>query len=457
MELPISPLRGESHTPEGPAGINLADRLREFDREGDLVPDMAELWDLLKDHITDISRAFWEHYSRSPATVGQIDPDNLQAMVEGSAFYLAALIRDPTGADWVELARQNVVATYVSGTPLCAVLGANTACQRKINEILFSKLQDDPARYARLIGTMMRMVLLEAEVMVSAIVQYTAERNAEARQVQAASFQEHIAHTVEAASAESRTVRIQAVEVASTTRGMLDQAAEVAVAAEQSAQAMKEAAQTASGLIQAIGEARTEVEASAQVANRASVQAGRAVEVTASLSQNAKAIESILRLIRDIAGQTNLLALNATIEAARAGEAGRGFAVVAQEVKALAAQTASATDDIAAQIEAIQAATQLTLEANGSIQSTVAEVVHSADRIRRAMDAQSHTVTHITAAVDETALAAGSMSSTIALIRSHADKVTKEVEAVETRVQKVDDRLSDLKQSTAEFAARIAS
>ena len=69
-----------------------------------------------------------------------------------------------------------------------------------------------------------------------------------------------------------------------------------------------------------------------------------------------------MKLINDIAGQTNLLALNATIEAARAGEAGKGFAVVASEVKALANQTAKATEEIAAQIAAIQSATQGTVD-----------------------------------------------------------------------------------------------
>src|SRR3546814_10835779 len=78
---------------------------------------------------------------------------------------------------------------------------------------------------------------------------------------------------------------------------------------------------------------------------RASNQAGDAVAMSTTLSEHAQSIESILSLIRDIAGQTNLLALNATIEAARAGDAGRGFAVVAQEVKSLANQTARARSE----------------------------------------------------------------------------------------------------------------
>jgi methyl-accepting chemotaxis protein len=173
------------------------------------------------------------------------------------------------------------------------------------------------------------------------------------------------------------------------------------------------------------------------------------VKVSQALSSHVEAIESILGLIRDIAGQTNLLALNATIEAARAGDAGRGFAVVAQEVKSLASQTARATDDITAKISAITAATRQTVEANSSIQGTVEEVQTSADRIRQAMELQAQTVTMITAAVDETALAADSMSSTIAAIRSDTENVARDIDGVEQGFGRFSEQIGEFKSATA--------
>jgi methyl-accepting chemotaxis protein len=268
-------------------------------------------------------------------------------------------------------------------------------------------------------------------------------------------FNDQIGATADKTLSYSASLNYQASQTSEMAHGMLSKASEVAVASEQSAIAMREAAHTAAGLIRAIEDARFEVETASNVANRAAEQADASVGATDTLSEHAKSIESILGLIRQIAGQTNLLALNATIEAARAGDAGRGFAVVAQEVKSLANQTAQATDDIAKKIAAIQGATKASVDSNASIRQTVSEVQISAQRIRQAMEDQAQTVTMITASVDETALAADLMSSTISAIRTDTENVVSEINALESGFSQVTENISMLRENANKFVGQL--
>src|SRR5207245_695049 len=124
-------------------------------------------------------------------------------------------------------------------------------------------------------------------------------------------------------------------------------------------------------------------------------------------------IGDVVALINDIASQTNLLALNATIEAARAGDAGKGFAVVASEVKSLANQTARATEDIKAQIGAIQAQSQ---EAAGAIQriaGTIVELNTTATAIAGAVEQQGAATQEIARNIQQAAAGTGQVSATI--------------------------------------------
>ena len=322
---------------------------------------------------------------------------------------------------------------------------------------VFEKFDDDREKLCTFVTSLQRLTSYETDIILAQVALLEANEAAEARGRESEQFEHRVAELVKTTGSQSTELTDRTRATATSARGMLGKTSEVAAAAEQSAVAMREAAQTAAGLIRAIEDARTEVEVAAGVATKAGDQAEQAVKVSQALSSHVEAIESILGLIRDIAGQTNLLALNATIEAARAGDAGRGFAVVAQEVKSLAAQTARATDDITNKITAIQQATKQTVEANGSISSTVEEVEASANRIRQAMEIQAQTVTMITAAVDETALAADSMSSTIAAIRSDTEQVANEIDQVEQGFGRFSQQIADFTRKTKEFVAHLAA
>jgi len=192
----------------------------------------------------------------------------------------------------------------------------------------------------------------------------------------------------------------------------------------QQAQAAGDASNRASHNISTVASAAEELDASlAQVAAQTSASAKaseRAVEEArgasssmAMLSSATAQIGEVADLIRSIAEQTNLLALNATIEAARAGEAGKGFAVVASEVKTLASQTAKATEEIARQIDAVQAASKDTLTALGTVQGAVEDLAGVVSSVAGAVSQQTVAVSEIARSVAQVSSEAQAGASAI--------------------------------------------
>jgi methyl-accepting chemotaxis protein len=411
-------------------------RLQAYNPDGSLERDLKGLWQDAGDIIDAEVRAQFggeaaervhAHYS------GKVD----STWVQNVAEYGRRIYRDKTSVPAYIVSRDQLIS--------------------RVTERMFERFANDSAALQRCITSFQRLTSFETDIILAQVSLLEAIEAADLRGRDSEQFELRVAELVRASTDQSKQLTERTRSTAASARGMLGKTSEVAAAAEQSAVAMREAAQTAAGLIRAIEDARSEVEVAAGVATRAGDQASQAVKVSQALSAHVEAIESILSLIRDIAGQTNLLALNATIEAARAGDAGRGFAVVAQEVKSLASQTARATDDITNTITAIQQATRQTVEANGSIQGTVDEVQSSADRIRQAMELQAQTVTMITAAVDETALAADSMSSTIAAISTDTENVAADIDQVEQGFGRFSEQIANFKSTAKAFVNGIAA
>jgi methyl-accepting chemotaxis protein len=160
----------------------------------------------------------------------------------------------------------------------------------------------------------------------------------------------------------------------------------------------------------------------ARVARQAADEGRQTNETAAGLAASAEKIGAVVQLINDIASQTNLLALNATIEAARAGEAGKGFAVVASEVKSLATQTAKATDDIRAQIDALRSETSGVVTAIGGITRTILEVNEISSSIAAAVEEQSAASAEISRNMQQAADGTGQVTSDIGGVNESVDR-----------------------------------
>ncbi|MFO1189305.1 MAG: methyl-accepting chemotaxis protein [Alphaproteobacteria bacterium] len=188
----------------------------------------------------------------------------------------------------------------------------------------------------------------------------------------------------------------------------------VAAASEEASSNVQTVATAAEELSASVQEISRQVTQSSSITLKAVDEAAKTNEKVTQLAEAAQRIGEVVKLINDIASQTNLLALNATIEAARAGEAGKGFAVVASEVKSLANQTAKATDDIAAQVTAIQSATKDSVEAIQAISKVIKEVSEIAGSIASAIEEQGAATREISTNVQQAASGTQEVSSNIA-------------------------------------------
>ena len=426
-----------------------------FNFDGTLSENCRKIGILLNDDFPQFAEDYWRYWADLGASPEFSDPAFLDRMAKSTVHFLAKKFAKIDDTDWIMGFQKQVKDACERKIPLERVIAASANVGRDILHAVLDKVDaHDPDRRA-VINAALLASSLEAAIISTCYVNFERAAKESEQRDYSNQFENEIATTANEVAEQTNLLRRQAASSSHMAHGMLSKASEVAAASEQSAVAMREAAHTAAGLIRAIEDARTEVETASGVANRAAAQATAGVAATDTLSEQSQSIDSILGLIREIAGQTNLLALNATIEAARAGDAGRGFAVVAQEVKSLANQTAQATDEIAKKISAIQSATKASVESNASIRQTVDEVQQSAMRIQRAMEDQAQTVTMITASVDETALAADLMSSTISAIRSDTESVVSEISALEQGCGQVNDKIAALQANAGRFVGNL--
>jgi methyl-accepting chemotaxis protein len=226
-------------------------------------------------------------------------------------------------------------------------------------------------------------------------------------------FDRQATQMLESVSAAATELQTTAESMAATAEETNRQATTVAAASEQTSANVQTVATATEELTSSISEIGRQVAQSTEISRKAVVEAGQTTERVKNLAGAAEQIGQVISLINDIASQTNLLALNATIEAARAGEAGKGFAVVASEVKALANQTAKATEEIGAKIASMQEATGGTVAAISSIRGTIETINEIATGIAAAIEEQNAATAEISRNVQQAARGTQDVTSNI--------------------------------------------
>jgi methyl-accepting chemotaxis protein len=227
-------------------------------------------------------------------------------------------------------------------------------------------------------------------------------------------FEADVKSVVGAVARATKDMQRVAAEITASVNGTSAQAAAAAAASEEASASVNTVAAATEELASSVAEIGRQVTHSSDVADAAVTKAGQTTEIVGSLAAASEKIGDVLRLIGAIASQTNLLALNATIEAARAGEAGRGFAVVASEVKALASQTAKATEEIAGQVTAIQSSTGNCAAAIDGISDTIRQISGIATTIAAAVEEQGSATREIARSVQQVAAGTSEVAVNVA-------------------------------------------
>jgi methyl-accepting chemotaxis protein len=373
-----------------------------------------------------------------------------------------ALLFKLGGAALVLLALTGVLALAITGS----ITGPLGSLKAKMARLATGDLAVDIAEVARgdEIGEMAKTVQIFKDNAV-AMQQLQAEQEGlkaqaeqEKKQAMAAlasDFESRVRGIVDAVSGAATHMQSTARSMSATADGTRQQSLAVATGANQATSNVQTVAAASEELSASISEIGRQVGQASAVSKRAADEGQRTNESVAGLAEAAQKIGEVVALINDIASQTNLLALNATIEAARAGEAGKGFAVVASEVKSLANQTAKATDDIRAQITAIQAETRSAVDAIKSISQTVNEVSEISSSIAAAVEQQSAATQEITRNVQQAATGTREVSDKIETVNKSSEKTGRDANEVLVAANNLTEQAQSLRREVDQFLATV--
>ena len=285
--------------------------------------------------------------------------------------------------------------------------------------------------------------------------QRAAEERRAAMEGLAGDFERSVNGIVRSVSSAAAGMQTTAQSMTATASDASARAATVSAASQSASSNVGTVAAAAEELSSSVAEISRQVTRSSEIASKAVGDAERTNATVQVLSTGAEKIGEVVKLIHSIAAQTNLLALNATIEAARAGESGRGFAVVASEVKALANQTAKATEEISGQVAAMQQSTSDAVAAINGITQTIAQMSEITVTISAAIEEQGAATREIARNIQSVAAGSSEINSHIGGVTTAAEATGTAASTVLSNARELDNQSGMLRSAVDGFLAKV--
>jgi len=419
---------------------------------------LAEVWAIIEPSFDELLGRFYDHLRRTPETAAMLEAHakrGLDWLKRAQRKHWERLFSGVFDEVYFESVRRVGVAHARIGLDPRWYLGGYALALSEIGRLVGARHRWNGNRAAALIAAVNSAFFLDMDIALSVYFEEAKAAAARERARVADAFETAVGKVVQSVASAGTELQASADALGAISARTEARANAVAAASTQASSNVQTVAASAEELAASVGEITRQVSESARVAADAVRRARETDATVKGLAESARRVGDVVRLISDIAGQTNLLALNATIEAARAGEAGKGFAVVASEVKALANQTTKATEEISAQIAAIQSDTERAVVAIRNI----AEVIEQVDRISAAISAaveeQGAATAEIARNVQQAAIGTGEVSAAIADVSKAALETNGAVGDLRRAAAELAQNGETLRQELAQFVASL--
>ena len=432
-----------------------------------LTPDdtdrLVAFWAVLRPQLPEVLARFYAHLQSQPETAQFLQSkDVIERAKSGQEKHWEKLFTGRFDRDYMQSVQMIAETHLRKGLEPQWYLGGYTFLLAELHGVAVNWMGRTAGRatgrinLVEMLRTIDRAVMLDAGLTVDVYLEAQHAQHAVKLAEIAENFEAQIIDVAKTLNQSASTLTSQAQALTGETQDTNTAANQASHGAKGAADNLVQIADAARELALSFSEVGRQVLMTDEHAATASSVASEAEGTLLRLHEASTSIGSVVELIRGIANQTNLLALNATIEAARAGEAGRGFAVVANEVKALATQTATATNDITGEVDRMRAVTSDVTTAINGIVAAIRQVSEASGAISSAVEEQTAVTREMSGTITTAADNAGAAATAASGVSTTASNAAESAARIRTAAESLDAQSNLLTQVASAFADSLA-